>query len=143
MTRKRIFTLILALLLTASVVPAHAADGEAKSKDGYIISPMFTNINMFGNDLSINESGKATVTSQLWARNCDEVQISAYLQQYSNGQWTTIKSWSTTQSGTAVALEGVWYVLSGYEYRLVSYGYVYSGGVLLESTSYTSGSKSY
>jgi len=143
--KKRIFALILMLLVAVSaVLPANATvNSEYKAIDNRIVSPRFTNISIFSNGLNISDSGKATVASQLRARDCDEVKINAYLQRNSNGQWTTIKSWSTTQTGTVAVLEGSWYVLSGYEYRMVSYGYVYSGGTLLESTSYTSGSKTY
>lgn len=137
----RAFALALMLVVTVFTLPAHAATNTENIENSVIAR--FTNIRQFSNYLTIDSFGKATVTSTLDARYCDEVSIYASLQQYSGGQWTTIKSWSNYQYGTAVEMSESWYVASGYQYRLVSYGYVYSGGELLESTSYIGGSKSY
>ena len=141
MKKIRAFALALMIIVTVSVLPAHAATNTEFLENSTIAR--YTNISRFRNELTIDSFGKATVTSELLARNCDEVSINACLQQYSGGQWTTIKSWSTYQYGTTVNLNESLYVASGYQYRLVSYGYVYSGGELLENTSYIGGSKAY
>ena len=141
MKKIRVFAFVLLLVVTLSALPAHAATDTEFLGNSTVTR--YTNILRFGNDLTIDSFGKATVSSLLVARNCDEVSLNVCLQQYSGGQWTTIKSWSNYQYGTAVEMSESWYVASGYQYRLVSYGYVYSGGELLESTSYIGGSKSY
>jgi hypothetical protein len=103
-----------------------------------IVQPQFTNISVFYNDLSINDTGKALITSSITAREIDEIRISTFLQKYEDGQWTTVKHWTTTQSGTLAVLGESWYVVSGYQYRIKSYGYVYQNGKMIESSSYTS-----
>lgn len=100
--------------------------------------PRFSNITAFDNEFYINSSGKAMLTSAIDARDADEVKIIIWLQRYSSGNWDTIKSWSTRKEGTFTGLSEGWYVLSGYQYRMVSFGYVYGGGSLLESTTYIS-----
>lgn len=103
----------------------------------------FTNINIFKNTFDISSSGQASVTSYLTARNVDSVKIKANLQQYKDGNWKTIKSWSETREGTRGGAGGKWYVASGNKYRIVSYGYTYEDGEMIESTSYTSKVKTY
>ncbi len=100
--------------------------------------PRFSNITVFDNEFYITSSGKAMLTSAIDARDADEVKIIIWLQKYSSGNWDTIKSWSTRKEGTFTGLSESWYVLSGYQYRMVSFGYVYRGGSLLESTTYIS-----
>ncbi len=103
-----------------------------------VVQIQFTNIYSFDNKYEISDSGKSTFTSTLTARNVDEVAISCYLQQYSNGKWRTLKNWSGEYNGVAYVLSKSWYVASGYSYRLKSYVYVYKDGAMIESDSYTS-----
>jgi hypothetical protein len=103
----------------------------------------FTNINTFENTFYISSNGQASVSSYLTARNVDSVKVVAILQQYNNGNWKTIKSWSETTKRTRGGAGGKWYVSSGNKYRIVSYGYTYVNGREVESTSYTSNYKVY
>ncbi|MDA8226589.1 MAG: hypothetical protein M0T74_02590 [Desulfitobacterium hafniense] len=64
--------------------------------------------------------------------------INASIQQYVNGRWTTIKSWTSTSYNNSGYLDQTWYVTSGYYYRMVSTGAVYQNDKLVEQTSYTS-----
>ena len=141
---KRFFMLCLCLTFMISAVPVHASS-DFKLADGAssIIQPQFTYISVFMNDFNIENNGKATIASSVTARNVDKIKINAYLQRYANGQWTTVKSWTITESGTIAVLDESWYVASGYQYRMVSYAYVYLNNQLLESTTYTSGTKIY
>lgn len=122
----------------------HAKDNlkVTKTKED-IIEPMFTNINVFHNDFDITNKGKALLTSSLSARNVDQVKISTYLQKYQNGEWATVKHWSIVEADSLAVLGDNWYVVSGYQYRMISYGYVYTNGKLLESGSYVSETKLY
>jgi len=144
MLKKRLGAMLLVLVIAVSVVPLYAAAGtESADMMSNIIGTRSTNINNFINSFDINSSGKATVLSNITARNVDECRITASLQRYSGGSWTEIKSWSTTSYATYAALNEQWYVLSGYQYRVVCDGSVYSGGTLLESASYTSSTVTY
>ncbi len=142
MPMKKLFIFVLVITLF-SVIPVNAI-GDLKAEEKIdLIQPQFTNISVFYNDFKITENGKAILTSSITARDVDEIRISTYLQQYKGGQWTIVKHWTTTQYGTIGVLGETWYVSSGYQYRMVSYGYVYNDDVFIESTSYTSDSLIY
>jgi len=87
--------------------------------------------------------GKAYVDGETLAdTNATSVYISASLQQYRNGSWVVVMSWSNSQNGSYVNLSKTWYVTSGYTYRLVTCHTTYfSGGS--ESTTLTSRNVSY
>lgn len=108
-----------------------------------VIRPNFTYIWIFQTGFDISSTGKASVNVYLTAQNVDSVKVEASLQQYKNGTWTTIKSWSNTETGTNAGLAGTYYVTKGYSYRVVSCGSVFKSGNLVEITSYTSNSKTY
>lgn len=131
----RIIILLCALLLIVAV-PVNATDNkELTEKETVTIQPRFSNISVFVVSFDITDGGKAIVESVLSARDCDEVEISMYLQCYENGTWTSIKHWSETRSSASMLLSKEWYVSSGYQYRMKAYGYVYSGGQVVENTS--------
>jgi hypothetical protein len=112
-------------------------------KEEVLIQPRFTNISVFYNDFYITDQGKAVLTSYIDARNVDECKISMYLQKYQNGSWVNVKHWSTTESGTFCGIGETWYVMSGYQYRMKTYAYVYSNDEFVESTSDISKTKLY
>ena len=141
---KKIFMVCLCLLCMFSVIPAYASsDIRSVEENADIVQSRFTNVDSFYNDFNISDKGKATITSSIIARNVDEIKISTYLQKYKSGRWTTVKQWTTTESGTIAVLGESWYVASGNQYRMVSYGYVYKNNELLESTTYTSDTEIY
>jgi len=140
---KRIITLFCTLLLMVAV-PANATENyELMDKETLTVQPRFTNISVFMNSFDITTSGKAVIESVLSARDCDEVRISMYLQRYEGGKWVNVKNWAETRKGMSMLLSKNWYVPSGYQYRMKSYGYAYSNGQLVESTVYISESKIY
>jgi len=126
------------LVLTAMPVKANTDLDVLEEKEAVLIQPRFTNISVFYNYFYITDQGKAVLTAYIDARNVDECTISMYLQRYQNGSWVTVKDWSATESGTFCGIGETWYVMSGYQYRMVSYGYVYQKGTLIENTVYTS-----
>lgn len=133
------FIITLCFVFAFIVVPVNAeVEIENTEAENLLIRPMFTNISVFLNDFDITSNGKAILTSSVNARNVDECRVSMYLQRYQNGSWTTIKHWSATESGKLCGLGKTWYVTSGYQYRMISYAYVYQDGKFVESTSYTS-----
>lgn len=134
--KNAIFKLVVCCLLSCLlVVPSFAIKTVEDSTLN--TGPLrFSNINVFTNYLEISDSGKASVTSHISARNADKVKVVAYLQQLKNDKWTTIKSWSVTKEGLSGGLGKTYYVMSGNSYRLKSYAYVYSDGSLVEKTSY-------
>lgn len=130
--------LVIMIICSSGGTSVQAKTINSKKEESEVIQVKFTNIYAFVNNFEISDSGKSTYTSIVTARNVDKVSISCYLQQYSNGNWKTVKSWSGEYVGTEYGLSNSWYVASGYSYRLKSYAYVYMNGLLLESDSYTS-----
>ncbi|MCT4597148.1 MAG: hypothetical protein N4A50_04635 [Vallitalea sp.] len=138
MKRKYLIFICVCWILTLFTTTAFAS-----SEKSINYPTRFTNINTFENTFYISSNGQASVSSYITARNVDSVKVVAILQQYNNGNWKTIKSWSETTKRTRGGAGGKWYVLSGNKYRIVSYGYTYVNGREVESTSYTSNYKVY
>ena len=139
MKRYSFFIVALCLMFVCIVAPVNAeVEIENIEAENLIIQPMFTNISEFVNDFNITKNGKSILTSSVSARNVDECKISMYLQKYQNGTWTIVKHWSATESGKLCGLGKIWYVMSGYQYRMKTYAYVYQDGNFKESASYTS-----
>lgn len=130
--------LAIVLLCSCGWTSVQAKTTNTKKEDSEVVQVKFTNIYAFINNFEISDSGKSTFTSIVTARNVDKVSISCYLQQYSSGNWKTVKSWSGEYAGTEYGLSSSWYVASGYSYRLKSYAYVYMNSSLIESDSFTS-----
>lgn len=142
MKRGKFLMLLVCLVLVIIATPVNAyTDLETIEKEN--IQPRFTNISVFYNEFHITDQGKAGLTSSIDARNVDECKISLYLQRYQSGSWVTVNHWSAIESGTFCGIGEIWYVMSGYQYRMVSYGYVYKDDILLESTYYVSPTQIY
>jgi hypothetical protein len=141
------WVLSLLVVIFAFNVPTIADGYEpsvSKSTKNYeIVTPFFTNITLFQNVFDISTDGKASISVYLTARNVDSVKVDASLQQFKNGNWLTIKSWTNTSAGTYAGVSGTYYVAKGYQYRLVSNGYVYKSGNLVEQTEFYSNIKNY
>ena len=140
----KLCTSMLALFILIAI-PTYANSNDLKNEysEQIIVQPYFTNISIFQNLFDISSDGKVSVTVYLTAQNVDSVKVDANLQQFKNGFWTTIKSWSNTSVGTNAGLSGTYYVAKGYNYRLVSNGTVYKSISIIETTTFTSTSKSY
>ena len=137
--RRLIFVIFMVLvLMSLLLVPTNAMEYDKK-----IITPKFSYISSFQNDFDISVLGKTSVASHLYAINSDEVRVTGYLQQYKDGGWSNVKSWTESSAGNSVALEEDYYVETGYTYRYILYGYVYVDGYVVESTSYESSKISY
>lgn len=140
MKRGNIVILFVCCMLVITSVPVRANTNlnVLEEKETNLVQPKFTNISVFSNDFYITDQGKAVLISSIDARNVDECRISMYLQKYQNGSWVTVKHWSAIESGTFCGLGETWYVMSGYQYRMVTYCYVYFNDNLLENANYTS-----
>jgi len=130
--------LILVIILSVGSISVEAKQPKDKKNDEKIIQARFAYIDLFQNSFDIEENGKASFSTILWARNVDEVKVYGYLQQYKDGKWKTIKTWSNEANGTECYLSSSWYVASGYSYRFKSSAYLYVDGKYVESTNDTS-----
>jgi hypothetical protein len=113
-------------------------DSSLTGNENVLNQERFTCISVFYNEFNITDQGKAELTSSIDAKNVDECKISMYLQKYQNGRWAMIKHCSSTENGTFCGLGELWYVESGYQYKMVSYGYVNINSVCVENTQYIS-----
>lgn len=136
--RKRIIALALSLLILCLTPMQMFALSTSQATESEV-SPMWISITEFTNSFDISSSGLAQFDTSLYARsNINKVVIDASIQQYINGSWQTIKSWTSTSNSNSGYLAQKWYVTSGYYYRLVSTGAVYQNDVLVEKAFYTS-----
>ena len=138
---KKILKRLGMLIIILIIFTQHGQAVELNSVEN--IKPLFTNINVFQSTFDISSNGKSSNTVYLNSRDSDKVKVSAYLQQYKSGKWTTIKSWSEYANQTSHGFTKNLYVTKGYLYRLVSYGYVYKGNKIMESTSNISNTIAY
>lgn len=127
--------LMIFMLILSTPVYATEDYEDINIVENSIIKPNFTYINIFTNAFDISANGKASVSSYLTARNIDNLIIKVDLQQFKDGNWITIKSWTGSSKGVYGGLSGSYYVLKGYIYRAVSKAMLYRNGVLVESTS--------
>ncbi|WP_075367228.1 hypothetical protein [Desulfosporosinus metallidurans] len=138
--RKRTAALVLSLLILC-LAPMHAFALGTNQVTNSELGPLWVSITEFTNSFEISGSGLAQFDTSLYARsNINKVVINASIQQYINGSWQTIKSWTSTSYNNSGYLNQKWYVVSGYNYRLVSTGAVYQNDTLVEQTSYTGSS---
>ena len=140
MFKKRFIVFLLSLMgySFSITVFADVNDQSVKGISPGTIQPQWTEIAMFENSFDISGTGKASISVLLYAFDADNLEVVANLQQYRNGSWVTIKSWSKTSADISVSIEATWYVASGYSYRLVSTGTVYENGIQVEQTTYIS-----
>lgn len=125
---KRIISLLLiTTLLFALTTPASAAVIEP-------IEPCFSYIYSTAATFRIDEStGIAYCYARCSAENGVTIRINGALQQYTNGSWSPVTSW-TTSGTTLVLLDKQRAVYSGYNYRFIARFYIFdSDGNILES----------
>jgi len=138
--RKRAAALVLSLLILC-VAPMQAFALGTNQVTNSEIGPLWVSITEFTNSFEISGSGLAQFDTSLYARsNINKVVINASIQQYINGRWQAVNSWTSTTYSNSGYLNQKWYVMSGYYYRLVSTGAVFQDDVLVEQTSYTGSS---
>lgn len=129
---RRLFTFFVILTILASIViPAHAATSVNTPQ------PRWSYLNSVSANININSIGIATCSGRATARENITVKVVVRLQQLTDSGWSTIKSWTVTDTVSAYA-SGSYAVYSGYTYRTSVTGYVYdSNGNLLETGTST------
>jgi len=100
--------------------------------------PRYVALTQLSADLSIDSGGCAVCTGTAdvaLGYTCD---VTLELQQKINSNWGSIKTW--TSSGRTNSFDKIWFVKSGYEYRLQITANVYNlSNVLIESVVSHSG----
>lgn len=103
------------------------------------ISPYYDYTNSTTTDIYISSSGEASATGSLTGYQdiTTKVTINLYLQQYANGSWKTVDSWSETFNKYRGSLQGESTVSKGYKYRVKASYYAYSGSKYENIVSYS------
>ena len=146
MIRKKLLTLAMAICLMLSCTVAVNAQSYVEPKTGMVnlvenvIAPYWSYTNYTNTLLSISTSGTATAVGIITGYQgiTTSVSICLYLQQYKNGSWTTINSWYNSYSTYRGTLQGTASVLKGYQYRVQTSYYAYSGSSYENIVSYSS-----
>lgn len=141
MIRKKSIILLIILAICFIVNPTFivASQGNQQTMESDLIQPMWTYITTYRNTFVISEYGRADVAVVLNSFTADSITVEASLQQFKDGKWITLKTWSNTvHNNITCGLGKSWYVASGYYYRMVSTGKVYKNGKMVEQTSYIS-----
>ena len=107
---KRVLCLILALLLvTLSVTPALAAGNEST------VMPRYSHIGKIYAGLQIGSLGLSACQANCYIESGDHVVLTVQLRQYNGSSWTTLKTWTATDSSYA-AISKNYAVPKGYTY---------------------------
>lgn len=130
---KKVFSLLLAaLLLLSSTFPVNAVAPEQSIT---AVQPRWTYLHTITAFIDINFLGVATCEGTAVSRVVKDVKVVVRLQQETDTGWSTLKTWTDTGAGSAVA-SGSYAVARGYTYRTVSSVYVYDdNGNIIETGS--------
>lgn len=116
---------VLVFALSSASVFAGEMNGEG------VVQPRYTIINTIAAGLTVDSSGgEATCSASLVSGSSgSDCYIIMDLQQKSNNQWKTIKTWTASKlNGTFVTIEKDYYVVNG-TYRVKVTGTVKKGSV--------------
>ena len=127
---KRLVCIFLSVLIfILNMIPLYVSANDN-------IMPIFENISTVYARLSIDESlGVTTCTGRIVAKDEYPVSVDVILQVKQNGDWDNVSSWSANGTWIATCQEN-YAVYSGYDYRVLVFGYVYdANGKIIESGS--------
>ncbi len=144
MCKRNVLCLILGVLLYLSFsMVAYADDSIWEELKEPSISIQMAYINTTSNDFAIS-AGQAYISCSIkgYSDITDNVTIYANLQQYKNGSWVTIESWSETFNDYIGSINKTYSVDKGYTYRVRATFTAYSKGKS-ESVSSTSNTVKY
>ena len=117
------FALVFALSISSI---SHAMNNHGLGNSNFV--PLWTLISRASNDLYMDPNGQAFMTAYISTYNgVDRVSMTSHLQRYVNNTWVTIKHWTYEKKGTSAFWSEEYNVSKGYNYRLVTYFFAYSG----------------
>lgn len=133
----RIIALALAWVIALSITASAASAEES-------VQPYYVGMNQFFVSLDILASGHSEVLAIISLTDKEySADLTAELQKWDNGKWTTIKSWKTNGE-YFVRIEQNWYVLLGNKYRVHATATVYDkNGKILDKAYKDSGTVTY
>jgi len=129
MSKKRILSLVLAILLLLSVFSTAAFAATPVPPTGInpitkgLITIQWTYINYVTTSLNISSTGSANVFGYIQRTTSGTyLYLSCTLQRYTNGTWVDITSWDTSSTSSSAIINEYYQVSSG-KYRVKTYYY--------------------
>ncbi len=123
--RKSILTIVLcSIILMAGSIPTIAAEVQPSEIVESIesVAPHMMHITRAECTLTISTTGNASVVCKVKGTqgNVTRTVITANLQQYQNGQWITVKTFSKDSASYINTMDESYQVSKGYTYRVVA-----------------------
>lgn len=133
--------LVLSLIMALCIMATSASAAIAEQG----IQPYYANMSQFTAMLNISTTGKATGSGQICLSGSAAAgNLTLELQQYTGSNWMTIKNWNSTTGSVRISQVEVWYVMPGYDYRILATAEIFnSTGVLIETQTRYSETVSY
>lgn len=122
---RNIICILLAMGLMSTTVLA--ASPTVTDEGEHVVQPRFTYIWSVSVGLGIEPNGYSTCDTGLTLHeSIYSAEIVMTLQRSDGSGWENVKSWSIKDDGPNVDLIKHWYVMSGYDYQVISTIYVYN-----------------
>lgn len=122
----KVLLMMLCCAIWMCAVPVCA---QTKGGDGNVAVPYMLYIKSAGGMLDVSSGGSANIEVYVkGTSSVTKVSITAKLQQYKNGSWSTIKTFTKSKDSTSVTLSDTYPVTKGYTYRVQSTVTAYCGG---------------
>lgn len=133
---------ILLVLTSGTVIQARGNDSAMDQS--YSITPFYKYISVVGASINISNTGKAASSGYVYYVGNYDSTLTIELQRLNGTSWSTVKSWSKSFSGEDLhSMEEVYYVTSGYTYRVKATATVKNGTTVLETATSTSSEVAY
>ncbi len=97
------------------------------------VIPYFIAITKATNNLTLNSGGRLTCYADTRTKYGYGSGVTIELQQYTNGSWKTIKTWTSSSDSNASTIEKDWYVVKGYNYQLKTTHAALDNGDVIET----------
>lgn len=145
MTMKMILLMLCLCLMSSSSMKVFADQINKEQTLGResIIRPYMDYIARASCFLYIDSSGKATTDCSVYGYQgtTTKVSITANLQQYKDGRWITIRTFTESANSHRVSMYETTAISKGYTYRVTAQVKAYSGSSVEERNLTSSGSK--
>lgn len=115
-------TVVLLQIATLSFAGEYVPPPTELIGNRSIIAPYMKYTARASTNLIIDSKGKATITASIdgYKGVTDKVSINAELQQYKNGRWTKVTSFSDSDNSHRIRIYETTEVAKGYKYRVVA-----------------------
>ena len=131
--KKALCILLVLCFVSISAFAANGNFGAAKN----VVQPRFTYIGYASVGLGIEHDGYATCDTDVTLyESIYDVEIIMTLQRNDGSGWEDVRSWTIIDDGPNADIIKHWYVVSGYDYQVMSDIFIYNqNNVIIELTT--------